>query len=89
MEHPSRRTFLAVSGAGLAAAGLATLPSQLASAAELPVDPDTVGDGLLLACVDDLAAGQITVVRGGTELTITDHDLARKIARLSRTEARA
>jgi hypothetical protein len=89
MEHPSRRTFLAVSGAGIAAAGLATLPSQLASAAEPPVDPNTMGDDLLLACVDDLSSGQVTVVRGGTELSITDHDLARKIARLSGTEALA
>lgn len=87
MQHPNRRQFLAVSGAGLAAAGLATLPSQLASAAELPVDPDTMGDGLLLACVDDLTSGQVTLVHGGTEVTVTDHQLARKIARLSTTEA--
>jgi hypothetical protein len=40
-----------------------------------------------MACVDDLAKGQIIVVHGGTELRITDHDLARKIARLSMSEA--
>jgi TAT (twin-arginine translocation) pathway signal sequence len=85
VEHPNRRTFLAVSGAGVAAAGLASLPLQLAQAAEPPLDPKSIGDDLLLACVDDLATGQITVVHGGSELTITDHDLARKIARLSKT----
>ena len=87
MEHPSRRTFLAVSGASVAAAGLASLPTQLAQAAELPVDPGKIGAAPLMACVDDLAKGQVTVVHGGTELTITDHDLARTIARLSKSQA--
>ena len=87
MENPSRRTFLAVSGASMAAAGLASLPTQLAQAVELPVDPGKIGAAPLMACVDDLAKGQVTVVHGGTELTITDHDLARTIARLSKSQA--
>jgi hypothetical protein len=87
MQHPNRRQFLAVSGAGLAAAGLASVPTTLAQASERPVDPAMIGDEPLLAVVDDVTAGQVTVVHGGTESTITDHDLARKIARLSRTEA--
>ena len=87
MEHPSRRRFLAVSGGGIAAAGLASVVPQLASAAELPVDPAAIGEEPLMACVDDLAKGQVTLVHGGNELTVTDHDLARKIARLSSTEA--
>ncbi len=83
MEPPSRRRFLAVSGAGIAAAGLASVVPATASAAELPVDPAAVGDEPLMACVEDLAHGLVTVVHGGSELTVTDHDLARKIARLS------
>jgi hypothetical protein len=95
MENTNRRTFLAISGAGVAAIGVAAVPTGLAGAAvttserthEPPVDLKEMGDELLLAAVTDLGRGEVTVVHGGVETVLTDHDLARKIARLSRTEA--
>ena len=86
---PSRRRFLAVSGAGVAAAGLVSVVPGTASAAEAPVDPKAVGDAPLLAVVDDLKKGRVTLVHGGTEQTVTDHDLARRIARLSTKGAKS
>ena len=86
---PSRRRFLAVSGAGVAAAGLVSVVPGTASAAEAPVDPKAVGDAPLLAVVDDLEKGRVTLVHGGSEQTVTDHDLARRIARLSTKGAKS
>lgn len=93
MEPTNRRTFLAISGAGVAAVGVAALSPQMAGAAqsdavttEPEVDPVTIGDEPLLVSVEDLAAGSVAVVHGGRETTVIDHQLARKIARLARKE---
>lgn len=93
MEPTNRRRFLAISGAGVAAVGVAALSPQMAGAAQLDantaepaVDPATMGDEPLLVFVEDLAAGSVAVVHGSRETVVVDHQLARTIARLARTE---
>jgi alanine dehydrogenase len=53
-------------------------------AGEQPVDLNAAGDGLLLASVNDVSKGEVTVISGGAEVTVVDHDLARRIARLAK-----
>jgi len=94
MENPTRRAFLAYTGTGVAGLGLAAIAPAAANAAEVAsargeavVDPATVGEEPLLASVTDLGAGQVTVVLGESEVTVVDHQLAQRIARLSQTGA--
>ena len=94
MNKSSRRYFLAVTGAGAAAAGAATLlPSSPASAqrVESMIDAEAGGvplaDAVLMACVTDAAAGEVTVIHGAEEITLTDPALAQRIALLSRKGA--
>lgn len=95
MNKSSRRHFLAVTGAGAAAAGAAAvLPSSLATAQQRGdslIDAETGGvplsDAVLMACVTDAAAGEVTVINGAEELTVTDPGLAHRIATLSRKGA--
>lgn len=95
MNRSSRRHFLAVTGAGAAAAGAASvLPSPLATAqqrSETMIDAETGGvplaDAVLMACVTDVAAGEVTVIHGAEEVTVTDPALAERIAWATRTGA--
>lgn len=103
MNKSSRRHFLAVTGAGVAAAGATTvLPSAFATAQhstaqpiDQPIDQsdfDTaagapLSDTTLMACVTDASAGEITVIDGAHEITVSDPSLARRIAQLSQKEA--
>jgi Rieske Fe-S protein len=92
MDQPTRRAFLAYTGAGVAAIGVAAVSPAVASASEAaadrlapeqPIEDNSVNDEPLLASVNDLSKGEVTVISGGTEVTVVDHDLARRIARLS------
>jgi hypothetical protein len=99
MNKSSRRHFLAVTGAGVAAAGATTvLPSAFATAQHSTAQPidqsdfDTaagapLSDTTLMACVTDASAGEITVINGGHEITVSDPSLAQRIAQLSEKEA--
>jgi hypothetical protein len=99
MNRSSRRHFLAVTGAGAAAAGAATvLPSALGGAqhsAAQQIDQTDFDAGagaplsetMLMACVTDASAGEVTVINGAHEITVSDPNLARRIAQLSRKEA--
>lgn len=96
MNESSRRQFLAVSGAGAVAVGAATVvPGAVAGAAQSArdgIDVEYGPDGLLeegpmIASVDDLASGTVSVMHGEREFTVTDHDLARRIAQIARAEA--
>jgi hypothetical protein len=93
MDNPTRRAFLTYTGAGVAAVGVAAVSPAMASASEAavdrlageqPVDLNAAGDELLLASVNDLSKGEVTVISGGAEVTVVDHDLARRIARLAK-----
>jgi hypothetical protein len=99
MTTSSRRHFLAITGAGAAAVGAATLlPASLAGAqpqAESMINATdfdsgagtSLSDTVLLACVHDAATGELTVINGSDEITLTDPALARRIAQLSRKGA--
>ena len=41
----------------------------------------------MIASVDDLASGTVSVMHGEREFTVTDHELARRIAQIARAEA--
>lgn len=78
----SRRTFLITTGvaaagsavvAGAESASAATPQTGTTGVAQSPSEP-------LVAYVSDVASGQITVMRGDDEVTVTDPDLARRIA---------
>ena len=95
MNTPSRRTFLALTGAGAAAVGAATvLPASLAGAQQVAgpeldaADFDagagaSLSEAVLMVCVTDRATGEVTVIDGEAEVTLTDPALAQRIAQLS------
>jgi hypothetical protein len=95
MENVSRRGLLrngslAVVGAGLVAAGPASLALRApdASAADRPTAPQSAAlpagaslDGPLVAHVKDLSTGEIGVYMGTSEVTFRDPHLAAKLYR--------
>ena len=95
MSTSSRRTFLAFTGAGAAAVGAAAvLPASLAGAQSVAdheldaADFDagagaSLSEAVLMAFVTDRATGEVTVIDGETEITLTDPALASRIAQLS------
>ena len=98
METPSRRSFLAATGAAAAPVGAAAiLPGSVAdaqtlgaqsalNAVEFP-DGGPLASTLLVACVTNLELGEVTVVTDNDEITVTDPGLAGLIARISRSGA--
>jgi hypothetical protein len=99
MNKSSRRHFLAASGAGVAAAGAATLlPAPLATAqqpqAESMINEADFEAGAgsslsetVLACVSDASPDEVIVINGAAEITVTDPALAHRITQLSRKGA--
>jgi hypothetical protein len=94
MERPTRRAFLAYTGTGAAGLGLAAMSPGVANAVEAAarvdepdVDPTVTGGEPLLASVTDLRTGELTVILGAREVSVVDHDLAQRIARISQTGA--
>ena len=92
MNQPTRRRFLAMTGAGAAAISAAAVaPGALASTRDTAGQQhgDDLGsvEGPIVAYVDDLSAGEVTVMVGEHEISVVDHDLAARIARHGRTEA--
>ncbi len=89
----SRRTFLTGAAGAAAGAGVLVAAQTLSGAAPLAVstplaaaaatDVAAATSGALVAYVRDLAAGEIAVMRGDTEVVVVDHDLARALARLA------
>ena len=79
MDHPNRRGFLALAGAGAAVAGaVAVAPSAQAST------PSTVPAHVtepLVAYVRDAHTGEIAVMTGEREIIVHDTELAARIAR--------
>lgn len=93
MPDATRRGFLAMTGGGVAAAGaVALVPTLLAADRETSAMPhrqtdDVKVDGPLIAYVNDVSTGEVVVMVGEREVTAIDHDLAERIARLSRAGA--
>jgi hypothetical protein len=46
-------------------------------------DEQAFAHTVLLACVNDHERGEVTVINGDAEITVTDHALARHIARIA------
>jgi hypothetical protein len=90
MSDTSRRGFLTIAGvgaAGVAAASVASLVPGTASGAvaapatKLPSD----ASGSLVAYVSDVRAGQVSVLVGESEVSITDHELVARLAQAAST----
>ncbi len=88
MSETTRRTFLAMTGGGLAAG--ATLVGTEAVATSTPLteteSPDPVGHGgeLIVAYIQDQRSGRITVASGDREYSFYDRALTRRLSRLAR-----
>jgi len=87
MPESTRRTFLSASAAGAAVAGAVTLAP--AALVRNPLDghnplqpqaPVRTG-GPLVAYVEDVSAGDVTLLVGEEEVVVHDPDLATAIAR--------
>ncbi len=95
MTDATRRRFLAMTGAGAVAVSAVTLtPSAFAGDEHGgAVSADGQGGqaqataGPLVAYVNDVSTGEISVMAGDREVTVVDRDLAARIARLSRAGA--
>lgn len=92
MNDPTRRGFLVATGAGAATVATVTLAgtasaqagrSSAASAASADDNADlsAAGDGPLVAYVNDVSSGRITLVAGEQRAAVTDHALAGSLAR--------
>ncbi len=90
MPDPTRRAFLVTAGLGAAAVGLTSAVPPAAVAA--PADTSTpsgaeAGQGVsgpVVAYVDDVASGQISLLVGDREVRCTDRELAARIAGAAR-----
>lgn len=86
MNSANRRGFLKIAGAGAAAAGAATLTAAPASAARAGGPAVQAGglpataSGSMVAYIDDVANGELSVMIQGREITVTDHDLVARLA---------
>jgi hypothetical protein len=84
MTKASRRTFLATTGTGVAAAAaLAAAPSALASGAS-PEHESAGGEPDLVAYVQDTSTGVLTLLVGEEEFAVHDPALVRSLARAAR-----
>lgn len=83
MNDSSRRNFLKYAGAGVAAAGVAAVAPAAAADAETRdkrVELPKGAHGPMVAHIHDVHTGEMTVMVEGHEVTVTDHQLAAKIA---------
>ena len=90
MNGLSRRKFLAASGASAIAVGVVTVPMSMSAndqADGVVFDQANLESEPLILSVDDLKAGRISVMHGEREFSVTDLDLAGRIAALLKTGA--
>ena len=90
MSDTSRRGFLAIAGVGAAGAAVASVAGASAITAagagqetrtELPSD----AAGSLVAYVSDVHNGQVSVLVGESEVSITDPELVARLAQVAST----
>ena len=90
MNGLSRRKFIAASGASAIAVGVVAVPTSMSTSDQADgavFDQANVDSEPLILSVDDLKAGRISVMHGEREFSVTDLDLAGRIAALLRTGA--
>lgn len=89
MNQPSRRQFLAATGAGAVAVGSVTTLSGVlagpAAAAEGDASEHSSHNEAdpVIVTLDDGKAGRLSVMHGDREFTVVDAKLAARIARLA------
>jgi hypothetical protein len=89
MNQPSRRQFLAATGAGAVAVGSVTtlsgvLAGPAAAAETSTAEPGRYDEAVpVIVTLDDVKAGRLSVMHGEREFTIVDAKLASRIARLA------
>ena len=90
MSRATRRGFIKIAGAGVAAAGVGSIGTA-ASAAEPATLADTApaatalalpaaAQGSLVAYISDVRSGEIAVMVGGREVTVVDRQIVAKLA---------
>jgi hypothetical protein len=80
MKDATRRGFLAISGAGVAAAAVA--PSAMAAGRPATDSPEqAAASGALLAYVRDASTGEVTLMKGENEIVVRDAALVRALAK--------
>lgn len=87
MTSSNRRAFFKTAGVGAAAVGGAALirPSvSVAGAASPAAAPElalpSAANGSMVAYIQDVSNGQVSVMVEGREVTVTDHQLVAKLA---------
>jgi hypothetical protein len=85
MEESTRRGFLIMAGVGAAAAtaGAVVATTATTTAAPAPADADTPAAGALVAYVEDVRTGRVSVMAGETEVVVSDPDLVARLARVA------
>lgn len=81
---PSRRHFLALAGAGAATAGVAAATAAIPAAGAAPVTLPADASGGLVAHVNDVATGEVSLLVGDDEVVVHDRELVARLARASR-----
>ena len=85
MSNPTRRTLLAAAGTGAAAAAaLATAPGALAAPDHRLPDAAEPDGEPLVAYIDDVASGRLSILFGEEEVVVQDADLVRRLTRAAR-----
>ncbi|MEO3936911.1 hypothetical protein V3N99_09150 [Dermatophilaceae bacterium Soc4.6] len=81
MKDATRRGFLAISGAGVAAAAVA--PSAMAAGrpAADSKQEQAAASGAMLAYVHDASKGEVTLMKGENEIVVRDAALVRALAK--------
>jgi hypothetical protein len=93
MEEPTRRGFLIMAGIGAAAATAGAVVATTATTGTdaAGTDPADAGTpavaGALVAYVEDVRTGRVSVMVGETEVVVSDPDLVARLARVSGKKA--
>jgi hypothetical protein len=78
MSETSRRKFIGVAGAGVAAVGAASVVPNAAFAAETKAREDSATDPVV-AYVKDVRSGRLSLMVGEREVVVHDRDLVNRL----------
>jgi len=85
MSNTSRRIFLAAAGSSAAAAAaVAAAPGALAAPSDHRPDDSTPDGEPLVAYIDDVTTGRVSILFGEDEVVVQDADLVRRLTRAAR-----